>query len=123
MELQGPCKYIKKEGRFRNLTKPTIIDASIEFAGIVTPLQSNNFCVERKDSSFYVYHYYSYYDLSGELMHGRWYNSQMPISIFKNIKTMFRYNINHYEDIDAGLGTAIIRVSFTERVANELRAF
>lgn len=123
MELQGPCKYVKKERRFRNLTKPNIIDASVEFAGVVTPLQSNNLCIERKDTSLYVYHYYSYYDLSGDLMHGRWLDTHMPLNTFKNIRTMFRRTIDNYEDTELGMGTAIIRVSFTERVANELRAF
>ena len=121
MELQGPCKYIKKEGRFRNLTRPTILDASVEFAGVVTPLQSNNFCVERKDHSFYVYHFYSYYDLSGDLMHGRWLDAHMPLNAFKNMRTMFRRHIEQYQDTELGLGPAIIRVSFTERIANELR--
>jgi len=123
MELQGPCKYIKKERRFRNVTKPGIIDASVEFAGVVTPLQSNNLCIDRKDTSLYVYHYYSYYDLSGDLMHGRWLDTHMPLNTFKNIRTMFRRTIDNYEDTQLGIGTAIIRVSFTERVANELRAF
>ncbi len=102
----------------------TIEDASIDLSGIVTPLQENHFYVERKTSSFFVYHHYSYYDELGHLRHGSWCNRNMPLDTFKKIrKILFRHKITDFYNQETDeTATAIFRIIFTEKIAAELKA-
>ena len=123
MELRGPCKYMAKERAFKNLANPDIMDACVEFNSVITPIQQNSIFIERLDETFYMYHAYSYYDLSGVLTYGRWSSTDIPLNKFKNIKhTMFRHTIEEYLDEDEGLGIATIRIFFKEKIVAELQA-
>ena len=115
MELRGPCIYVKSADTFRTMKNPEIQDACIELNGEVTPLQQNTFWVERFDDSLYVYHSFQYYTHDGKLIEGRWFNRNMNLHRFKQMKQMFRHEILGEQ------GTTIIRVIFTEKVAAELR--
>ena len=117
MELRGPCSYIKSAGAFRNIKNPEILDACIELSGAVIPLQQNNVWVDRFPDTLYVYHCFQYHDNDGNLVGGRWTSRGVPVDAFKTIKRMFRREIT-----DEQGRTAIIRVMFTEKVAEELRA-
>jgi hypothetical protein len=122
MELRGPCKYIKKEAAFKNVNDLTIVDACIDISGVITPLQENHFYVERKTSTFFVYHHFSYYDEFGALHYGRWCNRNMPLDTFKKIKkVLFRHRVTDYQE-ETGINiTASFRIIFTEKAAAELR--
>jgi len=124
MDLRGPCKYVTREVAFKNIKDLTIEDACIDISGTVTPLQENHFYVERKTSTFFVYHHYSYYDNFGALHYGRWSNTNMPLDTFKKIKkVLFRHKITDFYDEETGqTGTAIFRIIFTEKAAAELKA-
>jgi hypothetical protein len=124
MDLRGPCKYVRREAAFKNIKDLTIADACIDISGVVTPLQENSFYVERKTSTFFVYHHFSYYDYSGALHYGRWSDRNMPLDTFKKIKkVLFRHKIIDYYDEETGqTGAAIFRIIFTEKAAAELKA-
>ena len=124
MELRGPCKYINNQAAFKNVNDLTIIDACIDISGTFIPLQENHFYVERKTSTFFVYHHFSYYDDTGELHYGHWCNRNMPLDTFKKIKkVLFRHKIIDYRHDETGIvETATFRVIFTEKAAAELRA-
>ena len=115
MELRGPCVYVKSAEAFRTMKNPDILDACIELNGEITPLQQNTFWVERFDDSLYVYHCFQYYTDDGKLIDGRWFNRSMHLDRFKQIKKMFRHEVSGEQ------GTTIIRIIFTEKVAEELR--
>ena len=117
MELRGPCTYIKRTAAFRTIKNPEILDACIELSGEVIPLQENNVWVDRFPETLYMYHCFQYHDNEGNLVGGRWTSRSLPHDAFKAIKRMFRREI-----MDDQGRTAIIRVIFTEKVAEELRA-
>jgi len=121
--FQGPCKHIKKDKVFKNVTKPDILDASIECEGQIIPLQSNRFDVERKDDSFFVYHSYEYcIDEDGSISSGRWHNTRFPLDSFKKMKgNILRVHLDTYEyDNDNTYAPADITIQFTEKAAAEL---
>ncbi len=117
MELRGPCTYIKVANSFRNIKNPEILDACIELSGEVIPLQQNNVWVDRFPETLYVYHCFQYHDNQGNIVGGRWTSRSIPVDAFKTIKRMFRREITD----DRGY-TAIIRIIFTEEIAEELRS-
>jgi hypothetical protein len=117
MELRGPCTYILRNRSFRNIKNPEILDACIELSGEVIPLQQNNVWVDRFPDTLYVYHCFQYHDNDGNLVGGRWTSRSLPLDAFTTIKRMFRREI-----MDDQGRTAIIRVIFTEKIAEELRA-
>lgn len=113
MDLRGPCEYKKNVGGFRNIKNPDIVDASLELSGEVLPLQENWFSVERGIDTFFVWHHYRCHDTAGGLTGCRWHDMRMPLDTFKKIKkTLFRHTV----------GSVIIRIHFTQKIADELRA-
>jgi hypothetical protein len=120
--LRGPSKYKKKDKHFYNLKAFDITEAYMDISGIVTPLEENRLIVERYDTYINIYHSFSYIDEDGHIMGGRWWND-FPLDTFRQIKTLFRYEVAEFEDDDGAPGTAIFRVFFTEKAAAELRAF
>jgi hypothetical protein len=123
MDLRGPCKYVRREAAFKNIKDITIADACIDISGVVTPLQENCFYLERKTSTFFVYHHFAYYDNFGALHYGHWSDRNMPLDTFKKIKkVLFRHKIFDYYDEETGqTATAIFRIIFTEKAAAELK--
>jgi len=120
--LRGPSKYKKKDRHFYNLKGPDITEAYIDISGMVFPLQENRFILERYDTYINVYHTFSYIDEDAHIMFGRW-SDDFPIETFRQIKGIFRHEMQNFEDDEGGLGTAIFRVFFTEKAAVELRTF
>lgn len=122
--FQGPCKHIKKDKVFKNISKPDILDASIETDGHIIPLQSNRFDLERKDDSFFVYHSYEYcIDEDGSICSGRWYNTRFPLDSFRKMKgNVLHVHLNTYEyDDHDSYSPADITIQFTEKAAAELK--
>jgi len=117
MELRGPCTYIKRTAAFRTIKNPEILDACIELSGTVIPLQQNMIWVDRFPETLYIYHSFQYHDNDGHLVGGRWTSRSVSVDAFKTMKRMFRREITD----DRGQ-TTIIRVIFTEKIAEELRA-
>jgi hypothetical protein len=117
MELRGPCTYVKSATIFRNIKNPDILDACIELSGEVIPLQQNIVFIERFPDTLYMYHWFQYQANDGKVVGGRWSSKNVPPDAFKTIKRMFRRQITD----DRGQ-TAIIRLMFTEKVLEELRA-
>jgi len=120
MEFRGPCEY--KKGAFKNLKHFEILDASIQLAGKVIPLPENCFSVEQMGNSLYVAHSYRFFDEDANICGSQWFNSEMPLHTFKNVKSLFRHVIHEYHDGSYN-GGAIIRIFFTEKAAEELRNF
>jgi hypothetical protein len=111
MDLRGPCEYKKSLAAFRNLKNPDIVDASIELSGEIMPLQENWFSVERGIDTLFVWHHYRHHDTAGGITESRWHNTRMPLDTFKKIRRVFRHNV----------GSFIIRIQFTQKIADELR--
>lgn len=116
MELRGPCVYVKSTCTFRNIKNPEILDACIELSGSVIPLQQNMIWVDRFPNTLYIYHSFQYHDNEGNLVGGRWTSRSVSVDAFKTMKRMFRREITD----DQGQMT-IIRVIFTEKIAEDLR--
>lgn len=117
MELRGPCTYVKSAAAFRNIKNPEILDACIELSGEVIPLQQNILLIERFPDTLYMYHWFQYHANDGKPVGGRWSGRNIPIDAFKTMKRMFRRQVTD----DRGQ-TAIIRLMFTEKILEELRA-
>jgi hypothetical protein len=115
---------VRREAAFKNIKNLTIEDACIDISGSVIPLQENCFYLERKTSTFFVYHHFAYYNDYGELHYGHWCDRNMPLDTFKKIKkVLFRHKIfDYYEEASGQTATAIFRIIFTEKAAAELKA-
>jgi hypothetical protein len=128
--FRGPCRYIKKHNVTVNRKDATILDATLDVEGEGTyVLEENKLSISDTPEPGKVYVYHSYdYPLNGDRYHGRWYNTEFPISSFQNLPAtnILTYVIEMYEleepneDGDR-ITRATVRIHFTEKAARVLR--
>ena len=76
MNFEGPGKLTKRTKTFAPFANPAIVDAFMNWNGNIYPLGQNTLIVEADGDHYEVWHSFYYFDLSGAIAHGSYYNFQ-----------------------------------------------